>query len=189
MARIAIFASGSGTNAITIIKNFLNSKNTIVSLYCNNPSAQVVQKAPLYSVPVVLFSHSDLYDSDVVHAKLCTDKIDVIVLAGFLWLLPPPIIASFSGRIINIHPSLLPKYGGKGMYGMNVHNAVIQNREKESGITIHMVDEKYDNGSILFQAKCQITPFDTARSLSKKVQALEHEHYSPVIAHFLDTLQ
>ena len=188
MARIAIFASGSGTNALTIIQNFVNSTHSIVSIYCNKPTAEIVQTAPKYNVPVILFSRSEFYETNMVLQQLQEDNIDIIVLAGFLWLIPPQIIAAFPKRIINIHPSLLPKYGGKGMYGMNVHNAVIQNQEKQSGITIHIVDEQYDKGNIVFQAHCTVEPSDTAESLSKKVQILEHEHFSRVIAEYLHML-
>jgi len=188
MSRIAIFASGSGTNAITIITNFANSTNSVATIYCNKPTAEIVQKAPTYGVPVTLFTRSEFYETNMILQQLQENQIDTIVLAGFLWLIPPQIIAAFPKRIINIHPSLLPKYGGKGMYGMNVHNAVIQNREKESGITIHIVDEQYDNGNILFQAQCTVEPSDTPESLSKKIQTLEHKHFSRVIAEYLDTL-
>ena len=188
MTRLAIFASGSGSNAENLIRFFANSSHiSITRIFCNNANAGVIQRAEKLGVPVTVFSRDDFYNSQHIINQLIDDKTDIIILAGFLWLIPQNLIAQFPNRIINIHPALLPNYGGKGMYGARVHEAVIANGETQSGITIHLVDEIYDNGKILFQASCEITPNDTPETLAHKVHALEYEHFPKVVAGFCDT--
>jgi len=188
MSRLAIFASGSGSNAENLILFFANSSNiSITRIFCNNANAGVIQRAEKLGVPVSVFSRDDFYNSQQVLNQLIEDKTDVIILAGFLWLIPQNLIAQFPNNIINIHPALLPNYGGKGMYGARVHEAVIANGEKQSGITIHVVDEIYDNGAILFQATCEITPDDTADTLAQKIHALEYEYFPKVVAEFCNS--
>ena len=187
MSRLAIFASGSGSNAENLIHFFANSSNiSITRIFCNNANAGVIQRAEKLGVPVTVFSRDDFYNSQKVLNQLIEDKTEVIILAGFLWLIPQNLIAQFPSKIINIHPALLPNYGGKGMYGARVHEAVIANGETQSGITIHLVDEIYDNGKILFQATCEIIPEDTAETLAQKIHALEYEYFPKVIAEFCD---
>ncbi|RLD47652.1 MAG: phosphoribosylglycinamide formyltransferase [Bacteroidetes bacterium] len=181
MKNIAIFASGSGTNAENIINYFKNNKKINISLIVtNNNGAFVISRAKKFNIPYFVFSKSD-FASDKVIKKLHEFNINFIVLAGFLLLIPENIINNFKNRIINIHPALLPKYGGKGMYGMNVHNSVIKNNEKESGITIHYVNKSYDEGDIIFQAKCQISPKDSPEDLAIKVHELEYLHFPKII--------
>jgi len=184
MKRIAIFASGSGTNAQNIIEYFRNSREVIVdSLWSNNEEAYALIRAEKLGIETFTFDRDELYHSIEVLDTLTDRKVDMIVLAGFLWLLPTSLTEEF--LTINIHPALLPKYGGKGMYGKYVHEAVINNKEKESGITIHLVNEKYDSGDILFQASCKVESGDTPESLAAKVHKLEYEHYPKVIEEIL----
>jgi phosphoribosylglycinamide formyltransferase-1 len=179
---IAIFASGSGSNVENIILFFKNStKIKVKMIFCNVPNAYVVTRASNLDVACTVFSRDDFYYSPKIINQLLDEKIDWIILAGFLWLVPENIIELYGNRIINIHPALLPKYGGKGMYGNNVHRAVIADGEKESGITIHYVNNKYDDGNIIFQAKCAINDTDTPETLAKKVHALEYEHFPKII--------
>ncbi len=186
MKRIAIFASGSGTNFQSIARYFRHHKEVEVSLLLSNkPGSGAVCRAEKENIPVVLFTKGELYNSNKVLGQLLENRIDLIVLAGFLLLIPQSLISEYEGRIVNIHPALLPKYGGKGMYGMKVHEAVIRNGENLTGITIHCVDEEYDRGSIIFQATCNVLPDDTPESLSKRVQELEHKHYPRVIEKLL----
>ena len=182
MRNIAIFASGSGTNAENIIKYFSNKNSARVCLVMSNkPEAYVLKRAAAYNIKTVFFERSDFYNSEKVLNNLLLNKIDFIVLAGFLWLVPENILARYEDRIINIHPALLPRYGGKGMYGDKVHKAVINNRDDESGITIHYVNSVYDAGDIIFQTRCRIEPSDTPDSLAAKVHALEYEFYPKII--------
>jgi phosphoribosylglycinamide formyltransferase 1 len=182
MRNIAIFASGSGTNAENIIKYFSNKNTAKVSLVLSNKrQAMVLKRAEANNIRTVFFEHKELYVTGKVLRYLALYKIDFIVLAGFLWLVPENIVEQYSGRIINIHPALLPLYGGKGMYGEAVHKSVIRNHDKESGITIHYVNRLYDNGDIIFQARCNIDPSDTPELLAEKVHALEYLHYPRVI--------
>jgi phosphoribosylglycinamide formyltransferase-1 len=177
MKNIAIFASGSGTNAENIIKYFSTRKTAKVSLVLsNNRNALVLTRAASFGISTVFFDRSDFYVSGEVLGHLELHEIDFIVLAGFLWLVPEN-----KGRIINIHPALLPCYGGKGMYGEAVHRAVLGNHEKESGITIHWVDKHYDNGDIIFQERCSVDPTDTPESLAQKVHSLEYAFFPSVI--------
>jgi phosphoribosylglycinamide formyltransferase-1 len=182
MRNIAIFASGSGTNAENIIRYFSNRKSAEVSLVLSNRrEAYVLKRAASLNVRSVLFDRKDLYEKEKVSRYLSMYKIDFIVLAGFLWLIPENILNIYEKRIINIHPALLPKHGGKGMYGERVHEEVIAKHEKESGITIHYVNNHYDEGDIIFQVRCAVTPEDTPDTLAAKVHALEYKHFPVVI--------
>lgn len=182
MKKIAIFASGSGSNAENIIRFFAKKPEISVnSIFCNVPGAYVLERAKKYNVPAYVFNREEMKNPEKVLHQLQEQEIDFIVLAGFLWLMPSCITAAFPNRIINIHPALLPNYGGKGMYGDKVHQAVIAAGEKESGITIHYVNEHYDEGAPVFQARCSITPEDTPDTLAAKVHALEYEHFPRVI--------
>ena len=153
--------------------------------YCNNPKAPVIQRAARLNIPLVLFDREKFYAEETVLRDLQSRKIDLIVLAGFLWLVPGNLTRAFSGKIVNIHPALLPKFGGKGMYGMAVHEAVIEAGEKESGITIHLIDEVYDRGKILLQVKCPVMPGDTPEALAERVHQLEYEYYPKAIEQLL----
>lgn len=180
MKRIAIFASGSGSNAQRIIEYFSKSKEIFVdSLWSNNENAYALIRAEKLGIETFTFDKEELYYSNDVLDRLYDRRIDIIVLAGFLWLLPPNITELFT--VINIHPALLPKYGGKGMYGMNVHKAVLASQDKESGITIHRVDDHYDEGDIIFQATCPVLSNDTPESLAERIHELEYLHYPRVI--------
>lgn len=182
MKHIAIFASGSGSNAENIVRYFSNKIIANVTLILSNKrEAYVLKRAEALNVKSVFFEHKDFYSTGKVLDMLKENKIDFIVLAGFLWLVPKDILREYKGRIVNIHPALLPFYGGKGMYGDRVHRSVISNKDTESGITIHHVNEFYDQGDIIFQARCRVDPEDTPESLAVKVHALEYEHYPRVI--------
>ena len=182
MKKIAIFASGSGSNAENIINYFKNDTENVVKIvFCNKPDAYVLERAKRLSVPTFVFGREEFSRSDLVLNELKRLDIDLIVLAGFLWKVPDAIIDAYPDRVINIHPALLPSYGGKGMYGMKVHEAVIAAGEKESGITIHYIDEHYDKGTVIFQARCDISQADDAESLAQKIHALEYEYFPKVI--------
>jgi phosphoribosylglycinamide formyltransferase 1 len=182
MKRIAVFASGSGTNAQKIIEHFLNHEKISVSIiFTNNEKAKVIERAKMFNLPCIIFNRKQFYESEEILGKLKEHQIDFVVLAGFLWLVPVYLIRAFAGRMINIHPALLPKYGGKGMYGMKVHEAIVENNEQETGITIHYVNEEYDKGSIIFQAKCPVNLDDTAESVAAKIHELEHRHFPHVV--------
>jgi phosphoribosylglycinamide formyltransferase-1 len=170
MKKIAIFASGTGTNQISI--------GLILS---NNRDAYVLERARKAKIPTVCFSRKDFYESNFILDILTVQGITFIVLAGFLWLIPEYLLDAYKGNIINIHPALLPKYGGKGMYGMRVHETIIQSEDKESGISIHYVNKNYDEGQIIFQAKCRVEAGDTPESLAEKIHILEHANYPRVI--------
>ena len=190
MKKIAIFASGSGSNAENIIQYFISRPEICVdSVFCNVPDAYVLKRAEKYNIPTFLFDRKDLKDPEKVFQTLQERQIDFIVLAGFLWLMPAFIVSAFPDKIINIHPALLPHYGGKGMYGMKVHEAVIAAGEKESGITIHYINNRYDEGSPIFQARCRIETKDTPESLAQKVHALEYEHFPRVIEETIQHLK
>jgi phosphoribosylglycinamide formyltransferase-1 len=174
---LAIFASGKGTNAKKIISHFKNNAGAQVSLIvCNNPTAEIISIAAEKNIPVVLISKND--SAEKIISELKNHRIDFIVLAGYLWLIPAEVIKEFPNRIINIHPSLLPKYGGKGMYGMKVHEAVKASRENKTGITIHFVNEEFDSGEIIFQAEVMLNEFDSPQTIAQKVQQLEHEYFA-----------
>lgn len=179
---IAIFASGSGTNAERIIEYFeKNEHSKVVLVMCNKPNAYVVKRAEKKNIYCHVFNSESFKKNDDILSVMQKFEVKWIVLAGFLLKVPAYIINNFTNRIVNIHPSLLPNYGGKGMYGMNVHRAVINNNESKSGITIHHVSEEYDEGNVIFQAQCTVSELDTAEELAKKVQTLEHQHYAKVI--------
>ncbi len=178
---VAIFASGGGSNAQQIINYFSSSPVKIALVVCNKPGAGVLQVAAKAGIPSLLIEKEQFFDGDNYLPELQQQKIDFIVLAGFLWKLPEALIKAYPKKILNIHPALLPKYGGNGMYGRHVHEAVIHNKEKQSGITIHYVDELYDHGEIIFQATCAVEKNDTAETLARKVQELEHGYYGRVI--------
>jgi phosphoribosylglycinamide formyltransferase 1 len=187
--RIAIFASGSGSNAQKIFEYFKDSDIAEVScVLTNKKDAYVIERAALFNIPVLVFSRKECYESNTLVEYLKEKKIDLIVLAGFLWLVPQNIIEEYPNRIVNIHPALLPKYGGKGMYGNFVHQAVIENKEKESGITIHFANLQFDEGEIILQGTCEVTPEDTVETLAKKVQKLEHELYPKAIENIIKNL-
>jgi len=178
MKKIALFASGSGTNAQRITEYFQNSPVIKVDcILCNNKNALVLERAKNLNIFTFLFSREDFYNTTKVIDFLIERKIDMVVLAGFLWLIPQNLIEIFRNRMINIHPALLPKYGGKGMYGMHVHESVIANKESESGITIHYVNENYDEGNIIHQAKCKIDENETPESLAQKIHVLEYDNF------------
>ena len=181
MKRIAIFASGSGTNAENMIKYFENSDKIRVSkVYCNKKNAGVFERCLRLNIPCSWFSKEAFYDSSrVLHDVQL--HADFVVLAGFLWKIPADFIAAFPHKMVNIHPALLPKYGGKGMYGMYVHQAVKENHETETGITIHFVNEHYDEGAIIFQATTKIDPNDSAEDIAEKIHQLEYAHFPRVI--------
>ena len=181
MKKIAILASGSGSNAENII-TYLRNKDADVSfvVYTDNPNAFVINRAEKLQERCVVFSKNEMQNGTLQN-MFCEEEFDLIVLAGFLLKIPAEIIESFSQKIINIHPALLPKYGGKGMYGDNVHKAVCAAKEKESGITIHYVNENYDEGATIFQAKCEVLPSDSPEDVAQKVHALEYEHFPKVI--------
>ena len=182
MHQIAIFASGSGSNAQRIAEYFARHPQIQVGLILtNNPRAGVIDRARQLGIPVIVFTREQFYGSDSVVEQLRFFNVDFVVLAGFLWLVPDALIAAYPDRIVNIHPALLPAYGGKGMYGMKVHEAVVAAGEKASGITIHLIDNEYDRGRIVFQAQCPVAPEDTPADVARKVQALEHEHFPAVI--------
>lgn len=180
--RIAIFGSGNGTNAQRITEYFADKPavevNTIIT---NKKDAYIVQRAENLGIDWSYFSRHDFFETDNVLNYLKQRNIDYVILAGFLWLVPQNLLSAYPKRIINIHPALLPKYGGKGMYGERVHEAVIAAHEKESGITIHYVDEHYDRGATIFQARCTIVPNDNPDTLAQKIHKLEYEHFPAVI--------
>lgn len=185
MKKIVIFASGSGTNAENIIKYFETKEiGTVVAVFTNNPIAKVIERAKNFHLPTEIFSKAELFESKVLQ-KLNNFKPDLIVLAGFLLKLPESIIESYPNKIINIHPALLPKYGGKGMYGMNVHKAVVENKEKETGITIHFVNENYDEGNIIFQKSVALSEIDSPESVAEKIHELEQRYFPEVIENFI----
>jgi len=186
MKRIVIFASGSGSNAENIISFFREKPEvTVVAVLTNKQTATVLNRCERLDVPAFYFNKTAFRDSDTVVRLLKGLQTDLIVLAGFLWKIPSNLIEAFHGKIINIHPALLPKYGGKGMYGDRVHQAVKENKESETGITIHYVNENYDEGAIIFQAKTDVVPSDDANSIAQKVHQLEYEHFPKVIEKLL----
>ncbi len=181
--KIGIFASGSGSNAEQLIRYCQNSQDIdVCCVYCNKPSAFVIERAKMLNTSNKIFNRQEFGSSDFLSQL---DGVDFIVLAGFLWKIPEYLIEAFSEKIINIHPALLPAYGGKGMYGANVHRAVIANQEKQSGITIHLANEKYDEGRVLFQASCDITSEDTPETLAQKVHQLEHKYFPLVVEDYI----
>ena len=185
MKRIVIFASGSGSNAENISLVFQKSTiASVVHILSNNKNAKVLNRAKSLNINSIVFSKEDFNDESKV-LKFLKKEADLIILAGFLWKIPAHIIAAFPNKIINIHPALLPKYGGKGMYGMNVHKSIIENKETETGITIHYVNENYDEGAIIFQAKTDVLPNDTPEIVAEKIHILEQKHFPRVIENLI----
>ena len=181
MIKIVIFASGSGTNAENIIRHFKATKTASVeAVFTNKADAQVIQRAEKYQVPSQIFSKNDLETGKVLQ-EINTIQPDLIVLAGFLLKFPETIVAAYPDKIINIHPALLPKYGGKGMYGMHVHRAVVENKELKTGITIHYVNENYDEGNVIFQKEVTVLISDTPEVVAAKIHELEQDHFPVVI--------
>jgi len=190
MKRIAIFASGSGSNAENIADYFKSNPEVEISIILSNKKdAFVLERAKKLNIPGQTFTRNDFYETDSIIKLLKEKQIDLVVLAGFLWLIPESLIKAYPNAIINIHPALLPNYGGKGMYGMNVHKAVIANKEKESGITIHVVNEKYDDGETILQAKCQVAENDTAEDLANKIHELEYEYFPRTVEEYLNKIK
>lgn len=182
MKKIAIFASGTGSNAAKMMDYFKDHKNIQIALIVSNKkTAPVLETAASKDIPTHLITRSDFYETENILKIFNEYSVDFVVLAGFLWLIPEYLVKAFPNKIVNVHPALLPKFGGKGMYGMHVHRAVKEAGEKESGPTIHFVNEHYDEGNIIFQAKTQIDKHDTAEIIQKKVLQLEHEHYSRIV--------
>lgn len=182
MVNIAIFASGSGSNAENISNYFKDKEGVSIRLIISNKADAFVHKrAEVLGIKSVTFSKDSFENSDLVLDCLKENKIDFIILAGFLLKVPQNLIDAYPQRIINIHPALLPKFGGKGMYGDNVHKAVVAAREPESGITIHYINENYDEGAIIFQARCDVLPDDTYQDVAEKVHQLEYLHFPSVI--------
>ncbi len=182
MRNIAIFASGGGSNAEAIITHFNQHPTvTVRCIVCNNPKAGVIQRAKHHQIELKPIDRGQFYESQSIVPFLEDLQIEFIALAGFLWLIPRPIIDAFKGRMVNIHPALLPKFGGKGMYGMHVHRAVLEQKENVSGMTVHWVTEKYDEGKPIFQASCNVLDSDTADDVAKKVLKLEHQFYPLVL--------
>ncbi len=194
LKRIALLASGSGSNAERIARYFAETAEVKTALLLsNNPKAGVIDRARRgfdrnVHVPVVLFDRPTFYQTDQITQLLRQQAVDLLVLAGFMWLMPSELVQAFPDKIVNIHPALLPKFGGKGMYGHYVHEAVVAAGETESGITIHYVNERYDEGQIIFRATCPVLPTDTPDDVARKVQALEHEHYPRVVGEVLAQL-
>jgi phosphoribosylglycinamide formyltransferase-1 len=189
MKKIVLFASGNGTNVERIFNYFKDSPAVeITAVFTNNPKAGVLKRTARLGITSVIFTKNDLYHSNKVLTILSALKPDLIVLAGFLLLIPSYFMQTFKNRIINIHPALLPKYGGKGMYGHHVHQAVIDHQEKKSGITIHFVNERYDEGQIIFQAETNIDQQETPETLASKIHQLEYEHFPRIIEQVLNNL-
>ncbi|AQG81133.1 phosphoribosylglycinamide formyltransferase [Spirosoma montaniterrae] len=194
MKRIALFASGSGSNAEKIAQYFANGTDVEITLVLtNNPKAGVIERSRRgfgcgLHVPVLTFDRAAFHESDRIIKILKNQQIDLIVLAGFMWLIPAGLVRAFPNQMVNIHPALLPRFGGKGMYGHHVHEAVVAAGETESGITIHYVNEHYDEGQVIFQARCPVSATDTPDDVARKVQALEHEHYPKIVETILREL-
>jgi phosphoribosylglycinamide formyltransferase-1 len=188
--RIAIFASGSGSNAQKIMEHFKRSAEAeVVLVLTNNAQAYVLQRADNFEIPSHIFNRQEFYETDDVIRILKNLQVDLIVLAGFLWLVPQSLLAAFPNKIINLHPALLPKYGGKGMYGDNVHKAILEAGEEESGITIHFADAQFDEGEVIHQSKFKIEPGDTLEIIKFKGQQLEHLHFPKVIENLLKKMK
>ncbi|HEV3251732.1 MAG TPA: phosphoribosylglycinamide formyltransferase [Puia sp.] len=182
ITNIAIFASGTGSNTQKIIDHFRSNKKTKIALIVSNrPGSGVLQIAEKENIPFLVLGRDKFFRGNAYLDELKEKKINFIVLAGFLWKVPAALTEAYSGKMINLHPALLPKYGGKGMYGLRVHEEVIASGDKESGISIHYVDPLYDHGQLIFQAKCRVEETDTPESLAKKIQLLEHAHFPRII--------
>lgn len=187
MKKIVLFASGSGSNAEKIVLHFRENESAkVVEIFTNNPNAKVLERAEKLNVPTQIFNRQELNEGKVLK-QLHQIQPDLIVLAGFLWKFPEHIIKAYPNKVINIHPALLPNYGGKGMYGMHVHQAVLDNKEKETGITIHYVNEHYDEGEFIFQKSVNIEDCKTAEKIAEKIHVLEHQYFPEVIERLLDS--
>ena len=188
MKRLAIFASGSGSNAQQIVSYFADSQAISVNLFLsNNPQAGVIERGRKLGIPTLIFDKKTFTQTDRIVDLLQNQHIDYVILAGFLWLIPANLVKAFPNKIINIHPALLPKFGGKGMWGHFVHEAVVAAKEPESGITIHFVNENYDEGKVIFQAKCTILPTDSPQEVADKVLLLEHKYFPEIIEKVITT--
>ena len=184
---IALFASGSGSNVQKIAEYFQNNAEVnVVSIFCNKSKAGVLERAKKLGIPSRVFDRKTFFESEEILNELNALEVDLVVLAGFLWKIPDYLVTGFPKKMINIHPALLPKYGGKGMYGMHVHEAVYAAQEKQSGITIHYVNDHYDEGEVIFQASCELVTEDSPQDIAKKVQALEHKYFPKVIEDLLN---
>lgn len=182
---LVLFASGSGSNAQRILEYFENHPNIrVAALFSNNPEAYALKRAENFNVPAFTFTRAEFKDGTVLE-KVKSFHPELIVLAGFLWLMPEGFVKEYPNKIINIHPALLPKYGGKGMYGHHVHAAVVAAREAESGITIHYVNEHFDEGEAILQERCPVRPGDSAEEVAARVLELEHQHFAPTIERLL----
>lgn len=187
MKNIVLFASGSGTNAANICSFFSeHSEINVSALFCNKADAFVIHRMKEYNVPCIVFNKGQFNDSDYFLSIIEKYSPDLIILAGFLWLIPSYLIQRYPNKIINIHPSLLPKFGGKGMHGMHVHEAVYEAKEKQTGITIHFVNEAYDEGAIIYQAKTELSSFDTPDIIAQKIHVLEMENFPRIIEKVLE---
>ncbi|MCI4668111.1 MAG: phosphoribosylglycinamide formyltransferase [Bacteroidia bacterium] len=187
--RLAIFASGGGSNAGKIVEHFKNHPNVIVSLFVtHNPASGVIEMGKACLCPVILISKKQVRSGEYLTNILKLHEIDLVVLAGYIKYIPTQLVQAFPNRILNIHPSLLPSYGGKGMYGMNVHRAVKASGDSKSGMSIHLVNEKYDEGELIFQAEVSLVDSWTAEEIQQAVLKLEHEHYPRVIEKVCDSL-
>ena len=185
MIRLALFCSGSGSNAARIMDHCAGQPDlTAALLLANRPDAYALTRARERGVPTCAFSRDDLYTNGRVLATLRTYQIDLLVLAGFLWRVPPPLLDAYPERVVNVHPALLPRHGGAGMYGMHVHRAVVAAGDRETGITIHLANARYDEGATLFQARCPVYATDTPEVVSERVLALEHAHFPEVLADY-----
>lgn len=187
--RIAFFASGSGSNVENIVTK-LSNETTIefVKIYCNKPDAFVLQRAEKLQIPARVFTKQEFSLSEIILQDLLAEKIDLVILAGFLWMIPASLVKAFPNKIINIHPALLPKFGGKGMYGMHVHEQVVATKETETGITIHYVNEHYDDGPAILQANVTVLPSDTPDDVANKVHQLEYEYFPKAILEVVKSL-
>lgn len=187
MKRIVVFASGSGSNAENLIRFFQNREDAkVTQVLTNNPRAKVLERCKTLETPALSFNRVAFFTTDTVLNFLKICKPDLIVLAGFLWKFPEHILEQFPNKVINVHPALLPKYGGKGMFGMHVHKAVVANKEPESGISIHYVNENYDEGALIFQANCEVNTTDSAEDVAAKIHELEMEHFPKVVERLLN---
>lgn len=190
MKRIAIFASGGGSNARQILAYFQDRTDvSVVLIVTNRKTAGVLQHAAEFGVPTLTIDRDYFYQSEAIVEALTDSQIDLIALAGFLWLIPSYLVEAYPRAIVNIHPALLPKYGGKGMYGKHVHEAVVAAGEQETGITVHFVNEHYDEGKHIFQASCPVSPDDSAQAVAANVLALEHQHFARVLDEILTARQ
>jgi len=186
--KIVIFASGSGSNAENIVNHFAGSSTLITSIFCNVSGAGVFERASRLVVPCELFTKEEWKTGDRIDTILSEYNPDLIVLAGFLWKFPSRLLSQFP-HVINVHPALLPKFGGKGMYGMHVHEAVVTAHENETGITIHWVNEHYDEGAVIYQAKCEVLPSDTASDVAQKIHQLEGQHFPRIVEEVLKDIE